>query len=159
MQQTALQSNTDPVWNWLCNPMGKCEMAEREILRFSSSWWVREGEWLRVVRERSPINGEGESKPYTNICFKSTISEAKSLSCVQLFPAPWTVAYQAPLSAGFPGKHTGVGCHFPFQGIFPTQGSNLCLQHYRQMLYHLSHQGSLNLWLHIILKLSKTCVL
>ena len=27
----------------------------------------------------------------------------------------------------FPGKNTGVGCHFLFQGNFPTQGSNLCL--------------------------------
>ena len=27
----------------------------------------------------------------------------------------------------FPGKNTGVGCHFLLQGIFPTQGSNLCL--------------------------------
>ena len=27
-------------------------------------------------------------------------------------------------------------------GIFPTQGSNLGLLHYRQSLYHLSHQGS-----------------
>ena len=25
---------------------------------------------------------------------------------------------------GFPGKKTGVGCHFFLQGIFPTQGSN-----------------------------------
>ena len=24
----------------------------------------------------------------------------------------------------FPGKDTGVGCHFLLQGIFPTQGSN-----------------------------------
>ena len=27
----------------------------------------------------------------------------------------------------FPGKSTGVGCHFLLQGIFPTWGSNLCL--------------------------------
>ena len=27
----------------------------------------------------------------------------------------------------FPGKKTGVGCHFQLQGIFPTQGLNLCL--------------------------------
>ena len=27
----------------------------------------------------------------------------------------------------FPGKNTGVGCHFLFQGPFPTQGSNPCL--------------------------------
>ena len=26
-----------------------------------------------------------------------------------------------------PGKNTGVGCHALLQGIFLTQGSNLCL--------------------------------
>ena len=31
----------------------------------------------------------------------------------------------------------------PFlQGIFPTQGSNPSLPHYRQILYQLSYQGS-----------------
>ena len=43
---------------------------------------------------------------------------------------------------GIPGKNTGVGCHALLQGIFPTQGSNLGLLHCRQILYHLSHQGS-----------------
>ena len=42
----------------------------------------------------------------------------------------------------FPGKNTGVGCHFLLQGIYLTQGSNLGLLHCRQTLYHLSHQGS-----------------
>ena len=28
-----------------------------------------------------------------------------------------------------PGKNTGVACHFLFQEIFLTQGSNLCLLH------------------------------
>ena len=28
---------------------------------------------------------------------------------------PWTVAYQAPLSMGFSGKNTGVGCHVLLQ--------------------------------------------
>ena len=41
-----------------------------------------------------------------------------------------------------PGKNIGVGCHFPLQGIFPTQGSNPGLSHCRQTLYHLSHLGS-----------------
>ena len=31
----------------------------------------------------------------------------------------------------FPGKNTGVGCHFFLQGIFLTQGSNLRLLHCR----------------------------
>ena len=29
----------------------------------------------------------------------------------------------------FPGKNTGMGCHFLLQGIFPTQGLNLLLLH------------------------------
>ena len=41
-----------------------------------------------------------------------------------------------------PGKNTGVGCHALLQGIFPTQGLNPGLPHCRQILYHLSHQGS-----------------
>ena len=41
-----------------------------------------------------------------------------------------------------PGKNSGVGCLFPLQGIFPTQGSNPGLLHCRRILYHLSHLGS-----------------
>ena len=33
----------------------------------------------------------------------------------------------SPLSMGSPGKNTGVRFHALLQGIFPTQGSNLCL--------------------------------
>ena len=66
---------------------------------------------------------------------------AESLSGVQLF-APQTVAHHAPLSRDSPGKNTGVGCHALLQGIFPTQGLNLCLLHYRWILNPLSHLGS-----------------
>ena len=42
----------------------------------------------------------------------------------------------------FLGNSTGVDCRFLFQGIFPTQGSNLGLPWCRQTLYRLSHQRS-----------------
>ena len=42
-----------------------------------------------------------------------------------------------------PGQNIGVGCHFLLQGIFLTQGSNLCVLHCRQILYLLSHLGSM----------------
>ena len=45
----------------------------------------------------------------------------------------------------FQAKITRVGSHFLLQGIFPTQGSNLCLLHCGQILYLLSHQGSFSL--------------
>ena len=44
------------------------------------------------------------------------------LSCVQLFVTQGSTKLPCPWS--FPGKNTGVGCHFLLQGIFPTQGSN-----------------------------------
>ena len=44
-----------------------------------------------------------------------------------------------------PGKNTGVGCPVLLQDILLTQRLNphpLCFLHCRQILYHLSHQGS-----------------
>ena len=45
-----------------------------------------------------------------------------------------------------PGKNTEVGSHFCLQGIFPPQGSSHNLLHWRQILYHQRHQGSLSLY-------------
>ena len=42
----------------------------------------------------------------------------------------------------FPGKNTRVGFHFLLQGIFLTQGSNLVLLYWRQILNWLSQQRS-----------------
>ena len=65
--------------------------------------------------------------------------------CVRLFVNQCTVACQAPLSMDFPGKNTGVVCHFLLQGFFPTQGSDpylLCLLHWQVDSLPLSHLGS-----------------
>ena len=43
-----------------------------------------------------------------------------------------------------PGQKTGVHCRSLLWGIFPTQGLNLGLLPCRQILYHLSDQGSPN---------------
>ena len=42
----------------------------------------------------------------------------------------------------FPGKSTGVGCHFLLQGLFLTQGSNPGFPHYGKTLYPQTDQGS-----------------
>ena len=42
----------------------------------------------------------------------------------------------------FPGKNTGVGCHFLLHGIFLTQGSNPRLLHWEAGSLPLSHQRS-----------------
>ena len=47
---------------------------------------------------------------------RSVVSD--SLQCYGLEPARLLCPWDSP------GKDTGVSCHFLFQGIFPTQGSN-----------------------------------
>ena len=58
------------------------------------------------------------------------------------FMTPWTVVTRFLSPWDFPGKGTGVGCHFLLQGIFPTQGSNLGLLLRQVDSLPLSHQRS-----------------
>ena len=44
----------------------------------------------------------------------------------------------------FPGKNTGVGCHFLLQGIVLSQGSNPCLLHWQVGSLPRSHLGKPN---------------
>ena len=62
----------------------------------------------------------------------------KSFSHVRLFETSWTIQ-----SMEFSRPEYWSGWPFPFQGIFPTQGSNPGLPHCRWILYQLSHQGML----------------
>ena len=50
------------------------------------------------------------------------ISEVKSLSRVQPFATPWTVAYQALPSMGFPRQEYWSGLPFPSPGDLPNPG-------------------------------------
>ena len=60
---------------------------------------------------------------------------SRALSCAELYPTLWqphglqSVRLLCPWD--FPGKITGVGCHFLLQGIFPTQRLNLPLLHWQ----------------------------
>ena len=46
----------------------------------------------------------------------------KSLSCVQLFATPWTIAYQAPWSMEFSRQKYWSGLPFPSPGDLPNPG-------------------------------------
>ena len=64
------------------------------------------------------------------------LSGVQILQPHRLYPArllcPWN----------FPGKNTGMGCHFLLQGIFPTQGVNPCLLYWQVDSLPLCHLGS-----------------
>ena len=49
--------------------------------------------------------------------------KVKSLSHVQLFATPWTLAYQAPLSMGFSRQEYWSGLPFPSPGDLPDPES------------------------------------
>ena len=66
----------------------------------------------------------------------------QSLSRVQLLQPHGLQPTSILCPWDFPGKSTGVDCHFFLQGIVPTQKSNLGLLHCRQILYQLSCEGS-----------------
>ena len=48
--------------------------------------------------------------------------KVKSLSHVRLFGTPWTVAYQASPSMGFPGQEYWSGMPVPSPGDLPHPG-------------------------------------
>ena len=50
------------------------------------------------------------------------VLEVKSLSHVQLFATPWTVAYQAPWFMGFSREEYWSGLPFPSPGDLPNPG-------------------------------------
>ena len=75
--------------------------------------------------------------PFTVMEIKAKINKkvkVKSLSCVQLFVAPWTAARQAPLSMEFSKQEYWSGFLLPTLGDFPTKKLNphlFCLLHWR----------------------------
>ena len=70
------------------------------------------------------------------------------LSHVRVSATPWTVS-------SFPGKNTGVDCHFLLQGIFPTHRLNPCLLsllHWPMDSLPTEPHGKL----HLVVKLNKS---
>ena len=80
-----------------------------EPLKFTLHWWLPDYELNKCCFE--PFN-------FKLVCYTKP------------------VALQAPLCMGFPRQEYWSSCHFLFQGIFLTQGSNPHVLHCRWILYH-----------------------
>ena len=70
------------------------------------------------------------------ISFSIYLSESRSVVSNCLRPHGLYSSWNSP------GENTGVGRCSLLQGIFPTQGLNPGLPHFRRILQQLSHQGS-----------------
>ena len=82
------------------------------------------------------------------------VAVVSSLSCVWLSVTVWTVAPRLLCPWDFPGKSTGVDCHFLLQGIFPIQGLNLSHLHWQADSLPLSHQHNPTTFINLRLNFS-----
>ena len=89
----------------------------------------------------------GNPPAWHSEAMKSVLGSLLACLVTQLCPTLFSLMDCSPPGSSFswdsPGKNTRVSSPSFLQGIFPVQGWNLSLLHCRQILYHLSHQGSL----------------
>ena len=122
-EKQTLHINAD-IWDLENGTDGPICKAEIETRMKGTDIWTPSGE-----RARDELGARDWRIYSINCC----CSVAKS--CPTLLQ-PYGLAHQTPLSMGFPGKDTGIGCHFLLQGIFPMQGLKPGHLHYRWTPYH-----------------------
>ena len=97
---------------------------------------IRELPYLQDFGQVLTMNISRGSRKRNDLRYPEWVSKSHSVVSDSLWPRglynPWNS----------PGQNTGVGSRSLLQRIFPTQGSNIGLLNCRQILYHLSHQGS-----------------
>ena len=104
------------------------------------------GFWNREMFIAESLKETGGSWPkYPQVIWKTETETEVAQSCPILCdPMDCSLPRSSTTNVrprDFPGKSTGVGCHFLLQRIFQNPGSNLGLWRCRQTLYHLSRQG------------------
>ena len=123
------EGNGKPLqYSWLENPMDKGAWR-------ASPWGHKSKTRLGDKTTTMPkMNLAMDLTPFTKINSKETtdlnVKLKTTKSCAQLCQTLgphrlWPARLFCPWN--FPGKNTGVDCHFLLQGIFQTQGSNLYL--------------------------------
>ena len=78
--------------------------------------------------------------PVCDVCVCVCVYVSHSVVSDSLWP-PWTLAHQTPMSMEFSRQEYWMS-HSLLQRILLTQGSKPGFPHCRQILYHLSQQGS-----------------
>ena len=92
--------------------------------------WLR-GNWRHCNRWFAESHFKIKTSPVLKNCCYCSL-----LHCVQLLWPHGLYPTRLLCPWDFPGKNTGVGCHFLLQGIFLIQGSNLPLLCCRWILHH-----------------------
>ena len=103
--------------------------------RFFTSWAAREAQRACCfpIRELNPGLSH-DRQGYSTTLLRGWQSCSVVSNCL------WPRELYSPWNS--PDQNLGVGSLSHLQGIFPTQGSNPGLLHYRRILYQLSHKES-----------------
>ena len=124
--------------HWMENPIPDCSICLATCLRCRAApylppWISRLSTGVKWRNAWVLQTSIAKQRPGMHL-LKQWKGKVKSLSRARLFAAPWVVACTKFLHPwDFQGQSPGVGCHFLLQGIFPTQGSNPGLLHWRQI--------------------------
>ena len=101
----------------------------RKMMEFAttSSCLVAYGK-SRVITSPNTHTGTEHTAPVIITCREVSPLSVKQVRCVRSASSssatPRAVPARLRCPWDFPGKNTGVGCHFLLQGVFPMQGSN-----------------------------------
>ena len=95
------------------DPLEKGVATHSSILAWTIPWTEEPGGLQSVGSQRVEHDWGTNTTPHHQLCLCT-----RSLSQKRLSGTPWTVVRRAPLSMGFPGRNTEVGCYFLLQGIF-----------------------------------------
>ena len=119
------------IWDYRCTLLYIKQITSKDVL-YSTGNYIQ---YLVIT-----YNGK-EYKKTQIYTYMKTERKSQSLSCVQLCDPMNCSLPGSSVHDNFPGKNTGVGCHFLLQEIFLTQGSNPGLQSWQVDSLPLSHQG------------------
>ena len=106
-----------------------------------------------AAHQAPPSLGFSRQEHWSGLPFPSPMHESEKWkwSCSAVSNSSWPHELQPTRLLcpwDFPGKNTGMGSQFLFQGIFLTQGSNLLLLHWQvgslPLSYREAHSGTLH---------------
>ena len=109
-------------WEWLPPPVFLLSTKILVFLAWRITWTEEPGRPQSMGFQRFRSNWATNIHCGTKILYAAWKVKMKSLSCVQLFATPWTVAHQASPSMGFSRQEYWCGLPFPSPGDLPHPG-------------------------------------
>ena len=128
------------------DPLGKEMATHSSILAWEIPWTEEPGGLQSMKSQKCHARHSDKQQPQAMPCVKwwEYISFFFFLfgntfqSCSVVSDSLWPHGLYSQRNS--PGQNTGMGSLSLLQGIFPTQGSNSSLLHFRQILYQLNHK-------------------